>query len=54
MWIYLRKLLFDESGAALVEYALMLALIFSVCVGIVGLLGISSRDAINSLQVVWP
>ncbi len=39
----------DEKGAALVEYALLLALIAVVCIVAIGLLGRSAEDKFTSV-----
>jgi pilus assembly protein Flp/PilA len=46
---YLRPFLKREEGQALVEYALILALIAVVSVGALTLLGTSVRDLLNSV-----
>ena len=43
----------DTEGASSVEYAILIVLISSVIISSVGLLGISTRDAFNTLDVVW-
>jgi pilus assembly protein Flp/PilA len=40
----------DEEGATMVEYALMLALIAAVCVGIVTTLGGTSQTTFTSVD----
>lgn len=39
---------FDEEGATLVEYVLLVALIGAVCVGAVTLLGTSANTKLNT------
>ena len=44
----LTRFLRDESGATLVEYVLLVALIAAVCAGAVALLGTSTSAKLNS------
>lgn len=44
----LRRLVRDESGATMVEYGLMVALIAVVCIAAVTLLGTNSRDTFDA------
>ena len=44
----LRRLVRDESGATMVEYGLMVALIAVVCIAAVTLLGTNSRDTFDT------
>jgi pilus assembly protein Flp/PilA len=39
----------DETGASLVEYALLVALIAVVCIAVVGFLGNSARDKFSEV-----
>ncbi len=48
----MRRLIHDESGATMVEYGLMLALIAIVCVGAVTLLGTSTRAAYSHPSLI--
>jgi len=41
---FLLRLLKDEQGATMVEYALMLGLIMLVCIAAVGFLGLSASN----------
>lgn len=43
MYAFARKLWNDESGATMVEYGLMVALIAVICIGAVSFLGSSAR-----------
>jgi len=45
-----RELGLDQSGASMVEYALMLALITIVCLGSMTLLGAKINDFFSSLS----
>ncbi len=47
-WL-MAKVAKDEKGAALVEYALLLALIAVVCIVAIGLLGDSAEDKFTSV-----
>ena len=48
VWNYLQaRLGRDESGASLVEYVLLVALIAVVCIGAITLLGGSASDKIS-------
>ncbi|MEC8556518.1 MAG: Flp family type IVb pilin [Planctomycetota bacterium] len=44
----IRRFIEDESGPTAVEYAVMLALIFGVCIGSVTLLSYGNRDSFDS------
>ena len=46
-------LLLDESGATMVEYAIMLALIAAVCIVVVAALGGTTGDTYASLSSAW-
>jgi pilus assembly protein Flp/PilA len=39
----------DETGASLVEYALLVALIAVVCIAVIGFLGTSARDKFSEV-----
>jgi len=45
----LKKLCHDESGATMVEYGLMLALIAVVCVVAVALIGTNANTMFNNI-----
>ncbi len=40
----------DESGATMVEYAIMLGLIAAVCIAIVGTLGLSTDGLFHTVK----
>lgn len=42
------RFLWDEDGATLVEYVLLVALIAAVCAGAVAVLGTSANSKLNS------
>jgi pilus assembly protein Flp/PilA len=44
----------DEEGATMVEYALMLALIAIVCIGVVSLLGSSASNVFSNAAAQLP
>ena len=45
---FLASLLRDEQGATMVEYALMLALIATICVGAVAVLGTGTNSSFSN------
>jgi pilus assembly protein Flp/PilA len=45
---WLRARFDDETGASLVEYALLLALIAIVCIGAITLIGTNANDKLSS------
>lgn len=50
----LRKLVWKEEGAALVEYGLLVALIAVVCIAAITLLGTNIRDMFDTLAGLLP
>ena len=50
----LRELVFDESGAALVEYGMLLVLILLVCVVLVHALGAKVKNGFSSANSMLP
>ena len=44
----------DEEGATMVEYALMLALIAAVCIGIVTILGTKAQGTFTTTSNAMP
>lgn len=46
----MQKFLRDESGATMVEYGIMVALIAAIAIGIVGTLGGNVRDAFTDVN----
>ena len=49
-----RKFAADESGATMVEYAIMVALIAVVCVTAVGLIGTKSNTTFGRVNAALP
>ncbi len=47
------RFLRDDSGATMVEYAIMLALIAAVCITIVAALGGSTANEFSSFSSAW-
>ena len=50
LWIRINELRNREEGQALVEYALILALVSVAAIVVLGLLGLDVRDAINGVE----
>ena len=48
----MRRFLSDDSGATMIEYGLMLALIAIVCVGAVTVLGTSANNTFSNGQLL--
>lgn len=48
------RLFKDEEGATMVEYALMVALIAAICVGIVATLGGQAQTAFQTVSDAMP
>jgi pilus assembly protein Flp/PilA len=48
MTAFLQRLWSDESGATMVEYGLMIALIAVVCIGAVRVLGTNTQGSFNA------
>jgi pilus assembly protein Flp/PilA len=46
---FVRRLAVSEDGPTAVEYAVMLALIISVCVGTIGSLGITTKQVCDTV-----
>ena len=50
----LRERILAEDGAAATEYAVMLALIITVCVSTIGALGVNTKKVCDTIcTVVW-
>ena len=50
LWLRLDELRNREEGQALVEYALILALVSVAAIVVLGLLGVDVRDAIEGVE----
>ena len=50
MFNALRNVLRDDEGATMVEYAIMVALIAAVCIGVVTTLGTSVSKAFSNVN----
>ena len=46
----IQKFLRDESGATMVEYGIMVALIAAICIGTVGILGVNVDEAFGTVN----
>ncbi|MCD6060648.1 MAG: Flp/Fap pilin component [Moraxellaceae bacterium] len=46
----IQKFLRDESGATMVEYGIMVALIAAICIGTVGILGVNVDEAFGAVN----
>lgn len=50
----LRSLMLDDSGATMVEYGIMVALIAAVCIGAVQILGGKVNTAFGNVNTALP
>jgi len=50
----LTRLFFDENGATMVEYSIMLGFIALVCIAIVAAVGGSTAGLYNDVNTTWP
>jgi Flp pilus assembly pilin Flp len=50
----MKRLALDESGASLIEYALVVALVGAVCVAGLSALGTHAKDSLSSAAAYLP
>lgn len=51
-WQVVRTLVEDESGATMVEYAIMIALIAAICVAVIKIIGEKTNNAFSNVNSV--
>lgn len=51
-WQPIRTFVADESGATMVEYAIMIALIAAICIAVIKIIGEKTNNAFSNVNSV--